>query len=68
MENRNYQYEVWSDGGTAPVMFGIRSGSGVCIRRVSSDFLEVDRLVRKCNRLQVSPVHLVDVVEDYCRG
>ena len=67
MERRDYHYEVCSDG-AALVRFGIRSNSGVCVRRVSSDFLEVDRLVRKCNRLQVSPIHLGDVVEDYCRG
>ena len=68
MEKRSYHYEVCSDHGAALVMFGIRSDSGVCIRHVSTDFLEMDRLARRCNRLQVSPIHLGDVVEDYCRG
>lgn len=66
-KGERYHYEICCDK-TAELMFGIRSGSGVEVRRISTDFGEMNRLVGRCNRLQVSPVHLLDIVEDFQRG
>lgn len=67
MKETRAHFEVFQEGGDLPVMFGIRVPGGVCARRISSDYNEVDRLARMCNRNELSPVHLDDVVNDFRR-
>jgi len=40
----------------------------VAVTNVSTDAAKVDALIRRCNRLALSPVHLHDVVEDFLLG
>ena len=68
MRNHHMQYRVFLDEASRPQMYGIRGRDGVCIRRISTDFQEVNRLAECCNSAGLSPVHLADVVEDFRRS
>nr|WP_317413929.1 DUF6514 family protein [uncultured Solibaculum sp.] len=46
------------------VFYGIRCGD-LEIKGISFDKDAVERLVERCNRLQLERVHLVDVVRDF---
>ncbi len=47
------------------VAYGIRYNSEYCIDDVSADKEAVKRLVANCNKYELDPVHLRDVVEDF---
>ena len=36
-----------------------------CIRDISSDRDAIARLAAQCQRLQLDPIHLLDVIEDF---
>ena len=50
--------------GKTAVTFGISYGT-VSIDDVSTDRVEMMNLIDKCNRLELSPTHLFEVVEDF---
>ncbi|MBQ5885475.1 MAG: hypothetical protein IIW79_03615 [Clostridia bacterium] len=50
--------------GKTAVTFGISCGT-VSIDDVTTDRVEIMDLIDKCNRLELSPVHLFAVVEDF---
>ena len=50
--------------GKTAVTFGI-SCETVSIDDISTNEMEIKDLVDKCNRLELSPIHLYDVVEDF---
>ena len=60
-------YRVYLDRTVAPPMFGIESTKGIRSRRLSTDYRAVYQLVQQCNIHELSPIHLYDVVEDFCR-
>ena len=68
MEKSNAMYRVYLDHSVKPQMYGIRSRNGIRVGRISTDFQEVNRLAECCNSAGLSPVHLADVVEDFCRS
>ena len=61
-------YRVFLDENVRPRMYGIRSRSGLQVGRISTDYQEVNRLAECCNSAGLSPVHLVDVVDDFRRS
>ena len=61
-------YRVFVDKAARPRMYGIQSGGGVRVGRISTDFQEVSRLAESCNSAGLSPIHLADVVEDFRRS
>lgn len=50
--------------GKTAVTFGISCGT-VSIDDVSTDRAEMVNFIDKCNRLELSPTHLFEVVEDF---
>ena len=50
--------------GKTAVTFGISCGT-VSIDDVSTDRVEMVNFIDKCNRLELSPTHLFEVVEDF---
>ena len=50
--------------GKTAVTFGISCGT-ILIEDVSTDRVEMMDLIDKCNRLELSPAHLFEVVEDF---
>lgn len=60
-------YEVYLDDAAFPPMYGIRSGDGVCACLLSPDYQKVSALARQCTCGGLSPIHLADVAEDFCR-
>ena len=68
MKENRMLYHVCIDDAATPHMYGIQSIDGMCIRRISTDFQEVNRLAECCNSAEVSTVHLADVVEDFRRS
>ncbi|MBQ3564373.1 MAG: hypothetical protein IJA21_07200 [Clostridia bacterium] len=50
--------------GKTAVTFGIYCGT-VSIDDVSADRAEMVNFIDKCNRLELSPTHLFEVVEDF---
>ncbi len=53
------------------VCYGIRlicAGTEVTVEDLSLDREEVEELVALCNRLELSPVHFRDVIEDFLAG
>ncbi|MGN8969217.1 DUF6514 family protein [Intestinimonas sp. HCP28S3_D6] len=58
-------FEVCAEEGEMPAWFGVVCRDGQRAPRLSSDYAEVDRLVRALNRNRLSPVHFRDVIEDF---
>lgn len=65
MKTREINFRVCMDEGRVPPMFGITCKSGERALHLSTDFMEVDRLVRACNRHKLSVEHFWDVIEDF---
>ena len=63
--------ETYQAGSNERISYGIAAyeqDTDTCIARlhdVTSDKAALARLIFLCNRLQLSPVHLYDVVEDF---
>lgn len=68
MKRSNSRFQVCQDLEAVPPMFGIRCADGTHAMRISTDYQEVYRLTQKCNRLELSPLHLLDVVSDFRRS
>ena len=68
MRQNHMMYRVFLDKASRPQMYGIRGRHGVCVKRISTDFYEVNRLVECCNSAGLSPLHLADVVDDFRRS
>lgn len=68
MKNSKSMFQVCVDETVTPAMFGVSCASGERAARLSSDFAEVDRLVRACNRNRLSMAHFRDVIEDFRRS
>ena len=66
MEERRENYRICQDCTVQPMMCGIVSEDGPCVRYISTDSWEVEQLVEKCNRYQLSVLHLADIVADFC--
>ena len=60
---RNFQICV--DQSAVPTMYGVACASGERADHLSTDFMEVDRLVRALNRNKLSTVHFWEAVEDF---
>lgn len=58
-------YSVVEDQAIEPAMFGLASTNGECFRRLTTDFSEMESLAQICNRLQPSPIHFYDIIEDF---
>ena len=58
-------FEVCVEEGESPIWFGVACRDGEKAPRLSSDYAEVERLVRALNRNRLSPVHFWDVIEDF---
>lgn len=65
MSNTDKIYRMILDDTAVPPMYGIAWGEGPAVRRISTDSQEVSRLTEQCNRGGLSPVHLLEVVEDF---
>ncbi|HIY73222.1 DUF6514 family protein [Intestinimonas butyriciproducens] len=65
MKETRLHFEVCAEEGEVPVMFGVVCRDGTRAPRLSSDYTEVERLVRALNRNRLSPVHFWDVIEDF---
>lgn len=63
---RNFQICV--DQSAIPTMYGVSCASGEKAGRLSTDFTEVDRLVRSWNRNGLSTVHFWEAIEDFRRS
>lgn len=61
-------FEVCTEEGEIPVWFGVLCCDGQRAPRLSSDYAEVERLVRALNRNRLSPVHFRDIIEDFCHS
>lgn len=68
MTSRDMNFQVSIDESVVPTMFGIASRNGEKVCRLSTDFAEVEQLVRACNRGGLSMAHFWDVVEDFRRS
>ena len=68
MKRMNPSFRVCQESAAGIPMFGIRCGDGTHARGISTDYKEVYRLAQTCNRCRLSPVHLMDVVEDFRRS
>lgn len=68
MKMRDMNFRVCIDEGSVPTTYGVASRSGERASRLSTDFGEVDKLVRACNRNRLSMEHFWDVVEDFRRS
>ena len=68
MAARNYRYRVIQEQKRETVMFGIQSDCGARVNHISTDYQEVLRLSQACNRFQLSPIHLAEVVDDFCKS
>ena len=71
-ERATAQYELIESYKTLEEQFyrcyGIRllfAGASVEVEDLSMDRREVEELVQKCNRLELSPLHFQDVLEDF---
>lgn len=51
--------------GNEYVAYGIIHNGGKCVREICVVKAEVEELIKLCNRLQLSPLHLEDVTEDF---
>lgn len=60
---RNFQ--IYVDQSAIPTMYGVVCANGEKAARLSTDFREVDRLVRSWNRNKLSMVHFWEAVEDF---
>lgn len=58
-------YRVVEDHTTTPTMFGLAAPGGYCMQRISTDSSEMERLAQTLNRLQLSPIHFYEIVEDF---
>ena len=47
------------------LVYGIRYDDEYCVRDVSSDKAAIERLISDCNKYDLDPIHLRDVVEDF---
>lgn len=68
MLSRMSNFRVCVDQSTVPTMYGVACASGERADRLSTDFAEVDRLVRAWNRSQLSVVHFWEAIEDFRRS
>ncbi len=51
------------------ISYGIAAPKGdYCFKDISRDKDEVENLISLCNELQLSPLHLRDVVDDFLEG
>jgi len=71
-ERSSAEYELLTTektmDGTTYFCYGIRlsyAGTEVCVEDISLDKTAVMELVEKCNRLQLSPIHFREVLEDF---
>lgn len=60
---RNFQICV--DQSAIPTMYGVTCASGEKADRLSTDYTEVERLVRIWNRNALSVVHFWEAIEDF---
>lgn len=68
MDRSDARFRVCKDLDSVPPMFGIFCADGTRAPRISTDYQEVYRLVQTCNQLELSPLHLLDVVSDFRRS
>lgn len=68
MERITSRFQVCQDLDSVPPMFGIHGPDGTHAPRISTDYQEVYRLAQICNRLELSTLHLLDVVTDFRRS
>ena len=61
-------YEIIEDRSIEPLMFGLQTLGGEQLRRLTTDYAEIERLARMCNELQLSPIHFYDVLDDFRRS
>lgn len=67
---REYQvsYRVVVDEFAEPIMYGIAAENHSRVQWLSTNYQEVDRLARTCNRGGLSYLHFCDVIEDFRRA
>ena len=68
MKRMNPSFRVCQESAAGIPRFGIRCGDGTHAIGIYTKYQEVYRLAQTCNRCRLSPVHLMDVVEDFRRS
>lgn len=68
MESIAEHFQTYLDDRTVPPMFGIEHSGGARVPGFTTDAAEAARLSELYNQLDLDPVHLPDVVEDFCRS
>ncbi len=68
MESIAEHFQTYLDDSTVPPMFGIEHSSGARVPGFTTDAAEAARQSELYNQLDLDPVHLPDVVEDFCRS
>ncbi|MBE5056641.1 hypothetical protein INF37_11645 [Pseudoflavonifractor sp. DSM 107456] len=68
METCCVNYRVVADQSRIPAMYGIEGEGVPVIQWLSTECQAVEHLVRVCNRLGLSYLHMGDVAEDFRNG
>lgn len=58
-------FEIPTYGLSVHMVTGTSNTLCISIKDISSDCAAVTRLAKQCRRLQLDPIHLLDVIEDF---